>query len=190
MKIHSTGGFWLFLGFCLLYTSPRLVLWLGAACLIHEIGHILAIRLMKGTVERIDLTGPGMVIHPSRSRLFTYREDCIIALAGPFFSFLLTAAAAAWASLFGGSSASLLIGLSFSLGLFNLLPIEPLDGGRFLRAASIDLLGPDRGESVCVFVSSSLIWVLFALGMAAVIMYRNFTILLCAGWLLFRKNSS
>ena len=147
--IHSTGGFWLILGALLLAASLRLLFWAAVAAAVHELGHVAAVRALGGRVGSFRLTGVGAVIQPRRERMFSYGEECLVALAGPAASVLLAIGAATWGRHFGGADAYLLTGVSLALGVFNLLPIGPLDGGRILRAVASRWAGPDAGDRVC-----------------------------------------
>lgn len=187
-KIHSTGGFWLILGALLLAASLRLLVWVAVAAAVHELGHLAAIRALGGRVDRFSLTGVGAVIRPRRERVFTYGEECVVALAGPAASLLLAWAAAAWGRRFGGVDAYLLTGVSLALGVFNLLPAGPLDGGRVLRAVVTWLAGPGAGEGVCGLLTKGLALGLAVLGIWVLGKSGNFMLLLCAGWLLCRKE--
>lgn len=188
-RLRSTGGFWLLLGVLLLALSARTLLWFALACLIHELGHSLAIRMLGGRVDRVELTGVGAVLHPRRQRMLTYREECIVALGGPLASLFLAVLAAAWGQRTGSGDAYLLAGLSLALAVFNLAPAAPLDGGRVLRAVLSFRLGPDRGDWICRGLTAS-----FGVGLAAVGLWvlahgGNFTLLLCAIWLLARRSA-
>ena len=188
LRIKSSGGFWLLLGVLLLASSLRVLLWFALACLVHELGHAGAIRLLGGRVEAVTLTGFGAVLRPRRRRLFSYREECAVALAGPAASFLLAMLAAAWGNRTGGGDAYLLAGLSLALAVFNLIPAGPLDGGRALGALLSRLLGPDRGERTCRLVTGALGGCLGVLGLWVLSRGGSFTLLLCAGWLLARRK--
>ena len=188
-ELRASGGFWVLLGVLLLASSFRVLLWFALACLVHELGHAAAIRLLGEKVERVSLTGVGAVLRPSRHRLFSYREECMIALAGPAASFLLALLAAAWGKRFGGD-AYLLAGLSLALAVFNLIPAAPLDGGRALGALLTRLLGPDRGERACRTVTVVLGGCLGVLGLWVLVRGGSFTLLLCAGWLLTRPKTA
>ena len=93
------------------------------AAAVHEAGHLLVLHLSGGRLHRLVLTGCGAVL---RCALPADRFACAaVCLAGPAASFALTAAA-------GAAGAWRLAGASALLGLFNLLPIPPLDGGMAL----------------------------------------------------------
>ena len=179
--IHSTGGFWLILGALLLAASLRLLFWAAVAAAVHELGHVAAVRALGGRVGSFRLTGVGAVIQPRRERMFSYGEECLVALAGPAASVLLAIGAAAWGRHFGGADAYLLTGVSLALGVFNLLPIGPLDGGRILRAVASRWAGPDAGDRVCGLLTKVLAAGLAALGVWVLGKSGNFSLLLCAG---------
>jgi Zn-dependent protease len=66
------------------------------------------------------------------------RDTAIIAAAGPLTNILLAVLLAIVSRLIGcelvGLFAKFLISINFSLALFNLLPVFPLDGGKIMRA--------------------------------------------------------
>ena len=113
MKLRATGGFWLLAGVLLLGGSFKLLFWFALACLVHEAGHCIAIRLLGGEIRSVCLSGLGVTILPYRQRLFSYREECFISLCGPLASLLLAVGAAEWKA----PETALLTGLSLALGL-------------------------------------------------------------------------
>ena len=88
------------------------------AAAVHECGHLFVIRLSGGTVHALCLTACGAVLRCSLPPSPFSRAA--ICLAGPAASFALTALA-------NPLGAYRLAGASALLGLFNLLPIPPLD---------------------------------------------------------------
>lgn len=123
---------------CLLaWLNGRLCLWFLLAVLVHETGHFLALRLCGVPVEGFSLKLTGAVI---RTGAAGYRQELLCALAGPGASLLAAAIAcrfAPWFSIVSGG-----------LGLLNLLPLYPLDGGRVLRCAFALLGWEDRMRPV------------------------------------------
>lgn len=184
-ELHSTGGFWLLVGALLLAASVRFLLWVVVAAAVHEAGHILAIRALGGRIESLRLTGVGAVLRTRRAGLCSYREECLVALAGPLASLLLALGAGTWARVFGGTDAYLLTGISLALGVFNLLPAGPLDGGRVLRAVSSWLVGPHRSVVLWTWVTRGLGIALLGLGVWALLNGGSFPLLVCALWLLW-----
>ncbi|MBP3319163.1 MAG: site-2 protease family protein [Ruminiclostridium sp.] len=175
-RLHSTGGFWLLMGALLLAAPLPLVGWFVLACAVHELGHLLAIHALGGRVGEFWLTGLGAVMTPRR-RMFSYGEECLVALAGPGASLLLALLAApVWETL---------AGLSLALGLFNLLPLAPLDGGRILGAVVSRLAGPDTGERVGRLVTRALALSLAAVGLWTAAQGGSFTLLLFSLGFLF-----
>ena len=186
-KWRVTGGFCLLLGVLGVMLSLRVLLWFGVACAVHELGHAGAIRLFGGRVAGVRLTCFGAVMEPEENRLVPYWEECAVALAGPLASLTLALLAAAWGRRFGGTDAFLLTGLSLTLGVFNLLPAGPLDGGRALFALLARLTGPDRGEAVCRILTKLTAGFLAAAGLWALGAGGSFTLLLMALWLAGRR---
>lgn len=98
------------------------------AALLHELGHLAAIRLCGGTVERVtlDLDG-GWICH----RGLTARGEAVTALAGPVMNLAAALVCAVLPAALAGERLVLFTGANMALGLYNLLPVRPLDGGRF-----------------------------------------------------------
>ena len=73
--------------------------------------------------------------------------------------------------------------LSIGLGLFNLMPVLPLDGGRALWCVLSALFGAQTGERAADGAAGVLVGLLAGIGAAAAVSYANFTLLLAAVWL-------
>ena len=107
---------------------------LFASVLLHELGHsLVALLFIFGCVAQMRKEPP----HP--------RAEFLIAIAGPIVSFLLAGLCIGMvalleflptgSSVYGLVALGTLLGMvNTQLGLFNLLPGFPLDGGRALRA--------------------------------------------------------
>ncbi len=113
-----------------------------ASLLAHEFGHSLVARRLGVEVKTITLWLFGGVSKLERESS-SGRDELRIAVVGPAVSIALGAAAGALAvgaSALGAPDLVLdglawLAAMNVMLGLFNLLPAFPLDGGRVLRAA-------------------------------------------------------
>ena len=112
--------------------------------LLHELGHSYVALRYRIPIEQITLFIFGGVAH-MRKEAPTPRAEFLIAIAGPAVSFALGAACLGFVvlaesiqeqhALQGLIMLGALLGMvNVQLGLFNLIPGFPLDGGRVLRA--------------------------------------------------------
>jgi Zn-dependent protease len=125
-----------------------LTLALFLSVLVHELAH--AIYARRRGVRVVDITllmigGVSRIGEADRPR-----TEAIMALAGPLVSLLLGSTALALFLVASAAPIELRLGLLLAaqlnllLGLFNLLPAFPMDGGRILRAALTGKLGSHR----------------------------------------------
>ena len=119
--------------------APLLV----AALLIHEYGHLLAYRLIGQPWGRlIFLPFLGAIAVP-RMGFSTQGQIVFAAMMGPAFSVIVPLTAAFW--VWTGApypDLAVMMGIvACGLNLFNLLPVEPLDGGIVLRSVLARMMG-------------------------------------------------
>jgi Zn-dependent protease/CBS domain-containing protein len=120
--------------------------------LVHELAHSLIARAMKLRVNQITLTMLGGSVKLAQERESPWQE-LSIALAGPISTILIGVlfglvdmlASPAWMSI--AAPARFLRTVCIVLGLFNLLPALPLDGGQALRAVLWSLSGDPQGAT-------------------------------------------
>jgi Zn-dependent protease/predicted transcriptional regulator len=112
--------------------------------LLHELGHSYVAQRYRIPIGQITLFLFGGVAQ-MRAEPPSPKAEFLIAIAGPVVSFALgafclgTALAAEWFPLPSGGQGFVVLGgllgvVNVQLGLFNLIPGFPLDGGRALRA--------------------------------------------------------
>ena len=110
--------------------------WLGALAVasgIHELAHILALRLMGVRICGIRFLTRGIYLKVGQ---MTPVQECVCAAAGPVGSFALL-------GLIRVFPEAAILGIG--QGLFNLIPIYPFDGGRVLRVLMSErILMPKR----------------------------------------------
>ena len=118
LTVHPSAILWL----CLLfYRKAAILLPFLSAAAVHELGHLLALRLRRHPVSSVTLSFSGAVMETG---LLSYRDELLAAAAGPLTSLAAGFFLPLWPE----------FGLySVILGLFNLLPLPGLDGGRMVR---------------------------------------------------------
>ena len=121
-EIEISAGTYIGAALCVLLLPMNWLLGWLVAVSVHEGGHIIALKLCRLPIRgiRIGLWGAEISVP-----VMSPGQELICAAAGPVFSFMLLFAA-------GWIPVAPLIGMV--QGLFNLLPIYPLDGGRMLRS--------------------------------------------------------
>ena len=114
------------------------------ALFVHEFGHLLAYRLIGQPWGRmLFLPFLGAIAVP-RLGFTTQGQSVFSAIMGPAFSIIvpIICALAVWWGVGESQKVFVLVGLVVAaLNLFNLLPVEPLDGGVVLRSVFGWLLG-------------------------------------------------
>jgi len=117
-----------------LNSSFESVLSLGAVILIHEVGHLIAMKLFKYRNTRIFFLPLIGGLAQGKPPEPNSKSEAIVALMGPLFG-LLGGCIFLWAShLTWLVTYDELARLSFIINLFNLLPFLPLDGGQILQS--------------------------------------------------------
>lgn len=144
-KIEITWGFWALLALALAAGAGEVLplVLLSAVC--HELGHLTALRLMGVRVEAFCFTAFGAEIRAD-TRYLSYGRDLACTLAGPAVNLILALVLARV------SGDYLLAGANLLLGLFNLLPLPSLDGGRALHLLISWAADPLLADRVCRWV--------------------------------------
>jgi Zn-dependent protease len=131
-----------------------------ASVLAHELSHALVARRFDITVRDITLfVFGGAATLEGDAR--TPRQEALIAFAGPASSLLLGGAFYALAFVTGQEQVAAVLGwlafINITLGIFNLIPGFPMDGGRMLRA----LLWRLRGDQLAATRNAAMVGRLF-----------------------------
>jgi stage IV sporulation protein FB len=139
-----------FLLFCALYAALGLtaeVLFILAAVLVHEISHVVMALALGVKVKEIELLPFG---GQAKIEDFTGLEpdyEIYIALVGPIVSLSLAGIFYFLQARITSSYLPLFININLFLGVFNLCPALPMDGGRILRALLSQAIGYKKATS-------------------------------------------
>lgn len=128
---------------------------------LHELGHAWGCRVQGIAVERIVIFGGGGFCQHRRS---TLRQDELIVAMGPIVNLALWAIASLWVNIqvegltsmaeLSAAKAELLYWahlfalINLVLFVFNLVPVQPLDGGRLLVIGLARMMPPERALRV------------------------------------------
>jgi Zn-dependent protease len=153
-----------FLTLAILAASRRdvalIAVWLVAAfiaVLVHELGHALTAKAF-GQQASIELFAMGGLTHP-RGRPLTNGQGIALSLAGPALGFAFGALVWVLARAIGPEHriADAFVGdllwCSIGWGVFNLVPILPMDGGQAMERLFAIVFGPETGPRLALVVS-------------------------------------
>lgn len=170
--------------FLLLTDTPILLAALLPAALLHELAHYAVLRLCGVRTARFTLTGLGASLYVPELHRLSYGAELLSAAAGPLINLLL------WVllSLTGREELTLFAGAQMVLGVLNLLPVRPMDGGRILWLATAYLTEPYTADRVAAAVGLAASSALLALCLWLVLTTGSgLFLLLGALWLAYRS---
>ena len=182
MKIRLSPLTLLFFAIYLLTAHDLTLISTVSAIVIHELTHLIVLLICNGRPARLTITPLGLSIE--REGLLSHWDEVWLSLSAPLMNLLLAGLFWIW----GLSSFAVYANLSF--GLFNLLPIYPLDGAKALYALLCRSLLQIQAEGICR--SISLIFLLFlwllSIGLA-IYTNGNLSLLLLSSALFFSNTS-
>lgn len=137
--------------------------------IMHELTHYAAAVLIGFSGFDVKILPIGAVLRLKDLDEASPMEDLLISLAGPLFNIVLAFVCYTVSFYYPGNMIEFLIKSNLSLGVFNLLPAFPLDGGRILRNVLSIKTIYRRANEITVrvsiilgyFISGSFIFLLF-----------------------------
>ncbi len=143
---------------------------------IHECAHIYAAKRCGVEIKSVEILPFGITMRVTDNVIKDTSHEAKIALAGPVANFLTAYFAYGF---YMGLQRNYIIASSLVMGIFNLLPALPLDGGRIMRSIFVKKYGCIRATSVCVCVTRVVAFVIFVFGLYALYLTDfNFSFLL------------
>lgn len=146
-----------------------------ACCAVHEAGHLLALFCFSAPPEAVVFGPFGMRIDRGDKPL-SYTHEAICAFAGPAANFV----SALLMLVLSGRFAALarFAPLDAGIGVFNMLPVEPMDGGMALRSLLLLRFDERSAERVLNILTAVLLVPLTVCGVFLLVKSGgNFTLL-------------
>lgn len=152
-KVEVGVSFWFFASILLFLMTDREALALPVllAVCIHESGHLIYLWWCRLPVCRAEFSFSGMRLHLSGDRPLALEDSIVLNLAGCAFNLV----AAVILGLLGGIWLLRLSAVNTAVAIFNLLPIQGLDGGAVLKEVLMSAFGWERGQQISGMVQKS-----------------------------------
>ena len=160
----------------LMFDKSGTALLIFLCCALHEAGHILLLSLCSAPPDAIILGVFGMRIERGEVCL-DYRREAVCALAGPAANFIVSLAVLPFARVY--PNALKFAALSAGIGVFNLLPVEPMDGAAALKSLLLLKYEEHTAERVVDIFAAVLLIPLAVCGIILLIKTGNNFTLLC-----------
>ncbi|MBC8569539.1 M50 family metallopeptidase [Zongyangia hominis] len=151
-QIRLSIWFFAVLYLFLIMDTQRLYPLFFGSIFLHEGGHLLMMKLCGKKVDAISFMPFGIQVRCEDTVEQSYGREIAITLAGPFLNLLCAGVCFLLAGDATAGTLALLAAVNLTLGVFNLLPIGVLDGGRLLHEI-LQMRGVERQESIAAAVS-------------------------------------
>ena len=154
------------------------------AAAVHESGHLAAMLAFRGCrVEQVRIGVCGLCI--TANMRGNQRGWIPICVAGAAANLLLTLITLPLLCFSSGTFATAFASANMCIGIVNLMPVEPLDGGQLLRAILLRKTSPEQADKISFWVSIIFLTPFIIAGLWLLMKTRfNFSLLMLGLWLL------
>lgn len=174
-------SFFALLAFCNLFAGFSGGVFLFAAVFLHELSHLALLILFRAPPEKLEVSALGCRIVRSPQSKLTYLQKAAVSLAGPLGNLIYFVVML----LFGFKEHFFTVSC-LSLGIFHLLPVEPLDGGLALHYLLCNCFTCERARKISIIVSVIFIIPIAIAGFCILFRTRyNFSLLAVSLYLIF-----
>lgn len=155
---------------------------------LHEMGHLLAGVLLGLKPKSLQIMPFGLSVsfelYRKKKSPNTYQfKKILIAMAGPITNFLIVVAILMYQDYFSYEMLNKLIYSNLIIGIFNLIPIYPLDGGRIVKCLIKIRQGAEKADKKSYQISNAIIIMLTVVSSIAIFYFKNIAILFIIAYL-------
>ncbi len=156
-----------------------------AAAIMHESGHIIALRRCGAMPERVKLTLFDIAIIDQKKYTRSYGQELVVVLAGVTVNFAMALLFLIFYRITEVETLMLLCSANLGLGIFNSLPVDSLDGGQALLIILCRFLSPRTASIVLDVISFIILIPAACIGFFVLLNSQyNFTLLITALYLI------
>ena len=158
LNVFISYPFFAMLTFALMFDADGKKSLCILASAIHELAHIVAMKVLYNSHIRISLSLFDFCIASDNDIKHTYSSDIIVSCVGPAVNFLLFAVFRLLGVCDTFAYANLL------LGVFNMLPLASFDGGRVLCCVLSKRFDLEKSIKICNIIAGIFLVPLFMIG--------------------------
>lgn len=150
-------------------------------CIIHEVGHIICLLIFGEKPDLIELSFYGFKIERKEPSILTVAEELTVYMAGPAMNIILSAIFFLIGGGHEGVRTAAVAGLC--VGVFNLIPCMPLDGGNIVFHILSLFTEEERAEKICLKISAVILAPMAASGIFMLLKSGNITLICVTAYL-------
>lgn len=146
-------------------------------CLLHEVGHLVAMKIVGCRVQGIAFGLYGMRIDCESGVFLPALKEAVVALGGPIANIFLAVAGLIFKN-------EVLISSNVALACFNLLPVESTDGHSALKCILKMHFEEEKIKTALRIISAAFLFLVYCFGFLLLLKSRyNFSALIVAAYL-------
>ena len=151
----------------------------------HESGHILALRHYGAYPRKIKLTLFDIAISDCQKITRKCKDELIITLAGVTVNFVLAIISYIFLKMTSNYYIQIFFDTNMTLGLFNILPVDSLDGGQAMLIILENHFSLEKSNIILEIISFIILVPVLIMGFLVLLQSKyNFTLLLTALYLI------
>ena len=191
MQIKVNLQIFLFIIIFILTHQIEIYAWIMLFTFIHELGHMIAGLLLKLKPKSLSFMpfGISITFEDYGYKKLMEIKKILIAIAGPITNLVICIITALLH--IEEKTKELIIYSNILIGLFNLIPLYPLDGGRILKGIIRIKTSEKKADKIINKISNIIIIILTAISSIAILYFKNLAILfiIIYLWLIIIKEN-
>ena len=153
-----------------------------SAIFVHELSHIFTLKHFGAEIKGVYIYPFGIDICAD-THLLSYKKELAVTLAGGFANLICASLGSLYLHFYPSETVLFFVLCHFSLGIFNLLPLSILDGGRAVRLILYDKFEIDTAYYIQLFVDGlSSVLMLILCSFAFIFSDFNLSVLMLTGY--------
>lgn len=154
---------------------------------IHELTHAFFITCFKGQILSLNILAVGLNIETDVQNL-THKQKIIVFISGPFINLFLALFFCIWNTFNYKDIFLFIININLMFGIFNLIPLSPLDGFNIVKLILEKNIGYIKSIYKLKRISKILGLILLLSGFVQIYINKNFSLLFICMYFYSKPN--